>query len=304
MADNLSDYFRNTIPEKSQFVDEFIDNAHVNLLGGGLFTASLSSVQNFLFPAFLIVHYRGGSVRISHGSQNTLLVPGSLYIFKPYEVYNGTLVGDQPVRFSYLQFSITPYIQSYNLMKTALSLDESCFAGNSYHRIGIVLDDLIDNEGMIGRRAMLGQLAKWTAIRIIADRLNRPGDQALLRENSESRLINQSFDYVAAHLSQPVVIGDIVKALGTSRTSLERSFGKAFGLSPQQALLRYKIERSFEKLQQNLPAKKIAEELGFSSEYHFSNAFKSVMGIRPGAYKRQLSFQLVHQSLEPDLREK
>ena len=287
MVYNLSDYFTNALQEESSFVDEFIENAHVRVRGYGIDAAGHHSVRNFMFPDFLIVHYKSGTVQIHHGEKATILTPESLYIFKPYEVYSGIQLEDTPISFSFLQFEVTPYIQRYNLMKTALSLDESLFDGIAYRRIGILLDELVGAGHMVGRRAMLGQLAKWTAVRILSDRLSASDKPVLLKENRESRLINSAIQYVSDHISEPIVIGEIAESIGTSRTSLERAFRNTFDLSPQRALLRLKVERSFQMLQQNLPIRRIAGELGFSSEYHFSNAFKSIMGKRPSEYRLQ-----------------
>lgn len=288
MVFNLSEKFSNSFQEENTYVDDFIENAKVRMLGCGVFDCDAATVRNFMLPAFLVVYYKTGTVEISHGESKTTLRPGALFVFKPYEVYSGLRIGDEHISFSYMQFDITPYIQNYNLMKTAFSLDDEMFHGEQYRRVGLVLDEFLkDGVHKSGRKAMLGQLAKWAAAQMIFDQIAAGGSPAILNSSRDGRLVNQAFQYVSENLSRPIVIGDIIKNSETSKTSLERAFRNTFNLTPQQALLRFKIERSMEKLQQNQPIKNIARDLGFSSEYHFSNVFKSIVGVRPTEYRLQ-----------------
>ena len=90
------------------------------------------------------------------------------------------------------------------------------------------------------------------------------------------------------HLSAPIVISDIMKDRKTSKTSMERAFHNMLGMTPQRALLRFKIERSMEMLLQDASLKDIAKALGFSSVFHFSNTFKAVTGLRPTEYRNKI----------------
>jgi len=72
---------------------------------------------------------------------------------------------------------------------------------------------------------------------------------------------------VAERLSAPIVIGAIMKDGRISKTSLERVFHNMLGVTPQRALLRFKVERSMEMLMQNMPIKDIVKALGFSSVF-------------------------------------
>lgn len=291
MIANLSENFKNSLQEPHTVADAFAENACIHLLGSGVYKGRVPTLDSFMLPAFLMVYYRGGQAEVCRGNKGTLLRPGSFYLFRPFERYSSVVDEAAVLHFSFLQFEVTPYIQNYNLMKTALSLDEDHFEEAPYKRLGALLDELLqDDANKAGRRAKLTLLARWVAVQILSDRTDGDG-AGLLRENSESRLIDSAFAYVSAHMAEPLVIADILQSSGTSKSSLERAFKNVFQLSPRQALLRFKIERSLLPLQQNLPIKTVAGELGFSSEYHFSNAFKRCMGMRPGEYRLKTAAQ-------------
>ena len=57
--------------------------------------------------------------------------------------------------------------------------------------------------------------------------------------------------------------------------------------SPYQFLLRLKMNLAAERLQN--PAalvKQVAAELGFADAFHFSRAFKKVLGVSPQGFRR------------------
>ncbi len=290
MAQNLSKNFENIEDEANTLVDYFIDNIHVRLFGCGIHNTSTERVTNFLLPAFLVVYYKKGSVEIQHGSEITVLKPGSCYIFRPNDIYSGKRIGDSPVCFAYLQFDITPFMDRYNFGTVAMISTDTIFQKPQYHSLGTMLERLAeDDPEKRGRAAMLRQLVKVILGQIIYDQASRESDAQLLKRGRDSRIINHAFQYVAEHLSAPIVIGDIMRDGKTSKTSLERAFRNMLGATPQRALLRFKVERSMEMLMQNIPLKDIARALGFSSVFHYSNTFKTMTGVRPTDYRNEIA---------------
>jgi len=295
MAQNLSQDFRNIEDDAGSLVDYFIENINVRLLGCGIHRSSTARIANFQVPAFLAVYYKVGSVEIRHGNETTILKPGSFYIFRPNDVYSGRKIGDLPICFAYLQFDITPFMERYNFGTIAMISTDTFFQKQQYRPLGEMLAKLAeDDPERPGRTAMLRQLVKVILGQIIYDQAIQEKDAELLKKGSDSRVINNAFQYVAEHLSAPVVIGDIIKDGKTSKTSLERAFRNMLGTTPQQALLRFKVERSMEMLMQNIPLKDIAKALGFSSVFHYSNTFKTVTGIRPTDYRNEIAKKTKH----------
>jgi AraC-like DNA-binding protein len=286
---NLSEVFRDLGNAQQSPADRYIENTRIQLLGCGIRETAVPEIQNFMLPAFLAVSYQAGSVQLRHGAQTIVLKPGSFYIFRPYDIYSGVRIGETPLRFAFLQFDMTPFMERYYFGVDAL-ISDVMFQNPRVRRFGEMLEELAaEDPARDGRSAMLQQFTKHLIAQILYDQFRQSDSLVLLKKGRESRLINHAFAYVAEHLSEPIVIRDILESCGTSKTSLDRAFRNVLGATPQRALLRFKIERSMEMLQQNLPLKSIVKALGFSSVYHFSNTFKAVTGVRPTAYRDGIS---------------
>jgi len=290
MTQNLSNDFRNIEDEADSIVDYFIESIHIRLLGCGIHNSSTERITNFLLPAFLVVYYKKGSVEIQHGSETTVLKPGSCYIFRPNDIYSGKKIGDSPICFAFLQFDITPFMERYNFRTIAMISTDTIFQKPQYHSLGEMLEKLAeDDPKRRGRAAMLRQLVKVILGQLLYDQAAQEDDAELLKKGRDSKIINHAFQYVGEHLSAPIVISDIIKDGKTSKTSMERAFRNMLGATPQRALLRFKVERSMEMLMQNISLKDIVKALGFSSVFHYSNTFKMVTGIRPTDYRNEIA---------------
>lgn len=289
MIRNLSDAFRSSFPEKNSTADDFIESIHVRLIGCGLRETAVLNVSRFILPTFLMVYHQRGIFRLHHGEQTAVLQPGSFYLFKPYEIYSGERVGGTPLGFLFLQFDLTPFAERFSFGKMALSLPDSLYLEERYRRLGQALAEMLHSPLQhSGQAAMLREFVKFMAAQVIFDLMQRGETQTFFKNNREARLINQAFLYTAEHLSEPIVISRIVQETYTSKTTFDRAFRKTLNLTPQQALTRFKLERAMEMMQENVPLRSIAQELGFSSVYHFSNTFKSLIGQRPTEYKKKV----------------
>lgn len=71
-----------------------------------------------------------------------------------------------------------------------------------------------------------------------------------------------------------------------SKYHLLRTFKQAFGITPHQALLHRRIEKSKERLLQNLSINAVALECGFNNRRSFSRVFKDITGMTPIEYRK------------------
>lgn len=290
MAKNLSEIFSGGKELTASLADYFLDHIHVRLISCGIRTTSCKRMSDFMMPTFLAVAYQSGSVEIQHGAEATVLKPGSFFLFRPYDVYSGKMVGDAALRFAYMQFDIAPFMERYDFGLSALNFTDTLFLSDRYERFGPFLAELAeDDAGDADRTGMLKQLIRLLIAQIVYDQAKRDVHLSTPQKGRDSTVINRAYQYVADHLSEPIRIGEILKYEGISKATLEKTFQRMLSTTPQRALLRFKIERSMEMLQYDTPINKIVQALGFSSAYHYSNAFMAVAGIRPTEYRRQIA---------------
>jgi len=95
-------------------------------------------------------------------------------------------------------------------------------------------------------------------------------------------VIKQVMDWIRSHCAEPLRISDLVRISGYSRTRLFALFAAEAGLSPNDFLLRCRIERAKELLRADAaPLTQVALDCGFSSPSYFSTVFRKYVGCSP-----------------------
>lgn len=288
MLKKLSKNFSNIDPESSESADSFMDDIHVHATGCGIYKTDLVNLDEFAVSGFLMVFYKQGSVKIKRRNGETILKPGSFYIFSPYDIYSGTRIGKEQLIFFYIQFDISPFLGDIKFKTDQMSPDMNVFSGKEYFYIGQLMEQIVTDYSRNGKNpTVLNQFVHFVADQVIHDELGEKNSPDLYALTNEGKLVDHTLQYVFEHISEPNTIWKISQEIGTSKTSLDRAFKRVLNMTPKQAFTRLKLERSIQMMNDDIPLKKIAKELGFSSVYHFSNTFKNVIGTRPTDYRNK-----------------
>ena len=101
-----------------------------------------------------------------------------------------------------------------------------------------------------------------------------------------TKLLTDIVNYVQKHLSEPVDIAALSKAMFISRTHLAVKFKKETGTTLTEFVLKEKVEEGKRLLRYtDKPISAIAAYLGFSSQSHFANVFKKYANSSPNEYR-------------------
>ncbi len=96
-------------------------------------------------------------------------------------------------------------------------------------------------------------------------------------------------DFIEANLAGDLSLEALAGQVHLSPLYLTRTFKAAFGEPPHQYVLRRRIERAKELLRDTeMPVVEVALAAGFSSQSHLSHWFQRMVGVAPGAYRRQV----------------
>jgi AraC-like DNA-binding protein len=93
-------------------------------------------------------------------------------------------------------------------------------------------------------------------------------------------------DYLAANYAKTVSLDTLAKTANLSKYHLLRAFTKETGITPYCYLETIRIDRAKELLKQGQTPAEVAQETGFSDQSHFTNAFKRMIGLTPGQFRR------------------
>lgn len=101
-----------------------------------------------------------------------------------------------------------------------------------------------------------------------------------------TKLMTDIANYVQKHLTEPVDIDALSKAMFLSRTYLAVKFKKETGMTLTDFVLKEKIEEGKRLLQYtDKSISAIAAYLGFSSQGHFANTFRKYADCTPNEYR-------------------
>jgi AraC-like DNA-binding protein len=94
--------------------------------------------------------------------------------------------------------------------------------------------------------------------------------------------------WIDEHLDVPLDLKQVETKLNISRSTLCRLFKNYKGMSPRSYWIRRRVERAeFLLLHSDFSIKEIAFQLGYSSQFHFSNEFSKFHDLSPLSYRKR-----------------
>lgn len=94
--------------------------------------------------------------------------------------------------------------------------------------------------------------------------------------------------FMRDHLSEPIQIADVEKALNVSRRVLEHRFHKVLDDTPANVLRRMRLQNVKRLLgETTLPLARIAQLTGFNHVEVLVRTFRRELGVTPGEYRRR-----------------
>ncbi len=138
----------------------------------------------------------------------------------------------------------------------------------------------------------LGNLQASGYMQLLLHRLGLANTGRLKAETAGSssmeRQISRAISWFQLQYAQPLSIDHIARSLGYHRTHLSKMFRTVTGLSPMQYLLRIRMERAAQLLQEGeLSVKQVASFVGYNDALYFSKQFRKWSGFTPSDYARQ-----------------
>lgn len=88
-------------------------------------------------------------------------------------------------------------------------------------------------------------------------------------------------DYIHQYLARDINVNDLASLLNLSSSQFSRLFKKTVGASPYRYLQRKRIERAIDLMRGPDSLAQIAQDVGFSSQSHFTEVFRAITGTTP-----------------------
>lgn len=99
--------------------------------------------------------------------------------------------------------------------------------------------------------------------------------------------VSHALDFIRYNYAT-IKVNDVAKYIGINRSYLTNIFKKKMGVSPQEYLLQYRLNRGCKLLlETRLSIQEIAQKIGYENPLTFSKMFKNVYGVSPRNYRLQ-----------------
>ena len=108
---------------------------------------------------------------------------------------------------------------------------------------------------------------------------------------SERALVRRARAYLEENASTNINLNDLAQLVNVSAYYLNRVFSAEVGIPPHAYQTQVRIERGKRLLAQGLPVHRVAVELGFYDQSHFTNQFRRLLGYPPSAYRDRKNLQ-------------
>ena len=105
--------------------------------------------------------------------------------------------------------------------------------------------------------------------------------------------MEHALQYMQEHYREAVRVKDVADFVGLNRSYLTNSFKKILGETPQEYLIRLRMEKAEELLKTTQePVAEIAALVGYEDPLTFSKVFKRERGISPKEYRGKGDIQI------------
>ena len=97
-------------------------------------------------------------------------------------------------------------------------------------------------------------------------------------------VVSEAIAFIEANFCERITLRDIQAATGTNPYKLIREFRRRLGMTPYAFILDRRITRGTQLIEQGEPTARVAAELGFVDQSHFTRYFKRRHGAPPRQY--------------------
>lgn len=195
-----------------------------------------------------------------------------------------------PVYFS--QSSLESFIKFAKEGEGELSQDPYILISGSYKKdISSIVERIVEemNDNKYSKELMVQILSVELTI-VLARAMRREWEESLRVKNGKAKeLVLIAKEYIDNNFDRGITITDAASYVFLSQGYFTRAFRDEIGISPIGYLMKIRIERACELLENSdIKISGVASKSGFSSPQRFNVAFRKQMGMTPMEYRKNI----------------
>jgi AraC-like DNA-binding protein len=278
------DFFTSHIREARRFYLDLAPPARQPLAvvcGGVEHLAPDFSVDRVTFPYFSIEFVARGKGTLVLSGETVRLLPSSVFAYAPGVPHKIATDSDDP---------LVKYFVDFSGRRAAELLRQCGLAPGRSGRvlspgeISRVFDDLIKNG--LKSTGLTSQICA-TLLEYLILKISESLSTFEAAESPAYATYERCRQYIEANCTRLTGLPQIARQCHIVPAYLCRLFRRYDHQTPYQYLMRLKMNVAAERLRNpGVLVKQVAAELGFGDPFHFSRAFKSVLGLSPEKFRR------------------
>ena len=227
---------------------------------------------------FLLHFVIRGKGRLQTEDGEFLLEEGEGFLIFPGEVTTYTADDEDPWEYVWVGVDATNDTENL-LYRHGMEKGVHCFVYKDTADVIPYLRGLTPNRGTFNYEMAMGMFY------LLVNTIVTEEHAATAKGDS---YLQRCYDYMENTYADSLTVEALAEHLNISRSYLYRIFKQELGISPQRAILNFRLEKAallMEKSRASLT--EIALSCGFCDLAHFSKAYKDKYNVRPKAEKRQ-----------------
>ncbi|MCQ2504419.1 MAG: AraC family transcriptional regulator [Saccharofermentans sp.] len=175
--------------------------------------------------------------------------------------------------------------------KDALSKEPFIVISGSYKKeISEVMEKIVkERKSEFQSKDLMLQILTLELMLVLSRALRREWEESLRVKNGKAQeLVFIAKEYIDSNYDRGITVASAASYVYLSQGYFTRAFRDEFGISPMSYLMKKRIERACELLEdKQIKVAGVASMAGFSSPQRFNVAFRKQMGITPMEYRKQ-----------------
>ncbi|ATG35823.1 putative HTH-type transcriptional regulator [Phaeobacter piscinae] len=144
-------------------------------------------------------------------------------------------------------------------------------------------------EPSVGSRALIRVLLMQALIVMMRKKISEQDGPLSWMAALRDPMLWQALNAMLENPGKPYSVETLADIAGMSRAAFAKRFAVAYGAGPMELLRSLRVRKAGDLLRNtNLPIKRVAETVGFSSRSAFSRAFEATSGHSPGAFRKEV----------------
>lgn len=233
---------------------------------------------------YVIYIVLSGKGNIKIGNRKCEIVSGEAFLFRPGEVCSYQADETDPWTFFWLGFvgnrsnhllSLMGFSEENNVISLIDTNDVEEKINTILRCQALTISNELKRQGSFYNT--LGALIEFSQVE----------EKIIKEEKIDSIYVSKAIELITKNYNKKLKVQEIANKIGVNRSYLTNLFKKSMGVSPQNFLIDYRLEKSTQLLKETQNSMvDIALEVGYSDSLAFSKAFKQKFGVSPSQYRK------------------